>query len=252
MIDFHTHVLPYLDDGSRTVEETLAIIRYQYDKGIRKIVATPHFYPDDAVEVYDTKREEQKDGIQRVLQDVGMADVKLISGAEVLLSNDTWKHQDIRKLCIQGTKYILLEMPYSHWSDWVYQSVEKIIDHHKLIPIIAHVERYDTVAEDPNRVLPFIQMGALLQVNAYSMHPRSSKRKLVKLLLKHDCIHILGSDVHRAEGTMTIADGYKIIAKEKGQVYVETMIQRGRTVLGGEAIRVDGNKPFKKILGKWY
>lgn len=253
MIDFHTHILPAIDDGSRSVEESLAIFKQQHQEGVQALVATPHFYPDDQLEAFLQRRDLAAQQFEQALQAEGLLDqVKLKKGAEVLLSVDTWKIENLEALCITGTKYILLEMPYSKWSDWVYTSVQNIIDNHKLIPVIAHVERYDTVMEDPNQLLRFIEMGALLQMNTYSLQKKSSKYKLAHKLLKHHMIHILGSDVHRAKGLMPIKEGYRLIEMQHGEQMVANMLQIGESLYKGEAVTCERPTPLKKRFGIWF
>ena len=253
MIDFHTHILPAIDDGSRSVEESLAIFKQQHQEGVQALVATPHFYPDDQLEAFLQRRDLAAEQFEQALQAEGLlGQVKLKKGAEVLLSVDTWKMENLEALCITGTKYILLEMPYSRWSEWVYTSVQNIIDNHKLIPVIAHVERYDTVMEDPNQLLRFIEMGALLQMNTYSLQKKSSKYKLAHKLLKHHMIHILGSDVHRAKGLMPIKEGYRLIEMQHGEQMVANMLQIGASLYKGEAVTCERPTPLKKRFGIWF
>ncbi|MBU3812069.1 MAG: histidinol-phosphatase [Candidatus Niameybacter stercoravium] len=253
MIDFHTHILPAIDDGSRSLEESIDIFKQQHKAGVQAIVATPHFYPDDKLDEFLMRRDLAAEQFEQALRDEGLMNkIGLKKGAEVLLSVDTCKMENLEALCITGTKYILLEMPYSKWSEWVYTSVQNIIDNHKLIPIIAHVERYDTVMEDPNQLLRFIEMGALLQMNTYSLQKKSSKYKLVHKLLKHRMIHILGSDVHRARGLMTVGEGYRLIEMQHGTQMVENMQQIGECIYTGETVTCIESTPLKKRFGIWF
>ena len=253
MIDFHTHMLPAIDDGSRSIEESLAIFKQQQEEGVKALVATPHFYPDDRLEAFLQKRDLAEEKLKQSLQMAGLFEqVQFKKGAEVLLSVDTWQIKDLQALCITGTKYILLEMPYSVWSDWVYTSVQSIIDHHGLIPIIAHVERYDTVMDQPNQLLRLIEMGAILQMNTYSLQKGSSKYKIAHKLLKHHMIHILGSDVHRAKGLVSVKEGYRDIEQQFGHTYVEQMLQIAKAIYEGEEVSYEAPTPFKKRFGRWF
>lgn len=244
MIDFHTHIVYDIDDGSRTLGESLEILDKQEQCGVRNMIATPHFYPDTDFNAFIDKR-------SKVCSILNQSSGTIYQGAEVLLSTDTAELEYLEQLCIQGTRYILLELPYSHWSEWVYEGVQNIIDNRKLIPIIAHIERYETVGQDPNKVLKFIEMGALIQVNAYSVHPRSSRRKLVDKLIKHQMVHVLGSDVHRNKGMTPVASGYRWIQEQHGQDVVDRMNQIGDRILQNQTIELIQPKPFKKLLGMW-
>lgn len=249
MIDFHSHILPGIDDGSRNIEESMAILDRQRGKGTKTMIATPHFYPDDDSRVFVRKRALARDELMSVLCEEGKQDLAIRMGAEVLLSVDTWQIENLEELCIEGTSYILLEMPFSHWSQWVYDSVEKIIEHHKLRPIIAHVERYEAVMEQPNRLVPLLEMGALMQMNAYSLDKNSSRQKLANKLIKHQMIHLLGSDVHRRGELMTVKDGYTIISKQHGKKAIDRIDAIGKAVLHNEKIEIKGYTPFKQFFG---
>lgn len=249
MIDFHTHILPNIDDGSRDLEESLEILNRQEEVGIKTIIATPHFYPDHNLDAFTKIRREALETLKEGSKE---REVDIRLGAEVLLSVDTWQLEGLEQLCIGGTHYILVELPYSHWSDWVYTSIEKLITAKGLRPILAHVERYDTVHEQPNKLLPFLEMGCILQANAISLHPESSRRKLTLKLAKHGFIQLLGSDVHRSKGLHPVSIGYKTLEDKVGPAYVENMQQIGAEVLQDQKITLNGIKPFKKILGKWY
>lgn len=252
MIDFHTHVLPDIDDGSRNLEESIEILRQQKAQGIKKVIATSHFYPDDPINAFIERRSLAMETLKEAAKVEALETVELYTGAEVLISVDTWKLERLPELCIEGTNYLLIELPYSHWSDWVYTSVEAIIDNRKLRPIIAHVERYDAVSQNPNNLLKFIEMGALLQVNAYSLTKDSSKEKLTHKLMKHNMIHLLGSDVHRANHFVSVPSVCEMLAKKYKQEVVDEIHQVGESVLDGSRIELKETKPFKKFLGKWY
>lgn len=249
MIDFHTHLLPGIDDGSRNVEETQSILEGQAHHGIKTVVATPHFYPDHQIETFVQKRQEAREKIEEGLQKTGI-DLRL--GAEVLLSVDTWKLEGVEALCIEGTRYILVELPYTHWSDWVYTSVQKLIDNKRFIPILAHVERYEDVEDNPNCLIPFIEMGCLLQMNAKSLHPESTRRKLCTKLVKHKFIHLLGSDVHRGSGLYSIDLGYEALMKVVEPSYIEKMHRIGEMILEDKKVTIETPQPFKKRFGRWY
>lgn len=249
MIDFHTHILPAIDDGSRDREESYQILRQQSALGISTVIASSHFYPDQSIDKFVTRRKEALDKIQEESTNLG---IEIRTAAEVLLSVDTWKLEGLEQLAIEGTHYILLEMPYSHWSDWVYTSVAKIKGNRGLIPIIAHVERYDTVMENPNCLQPFLEMGCIIQVNTVSLHKQSKRRKLTCKLVKHGFAHVLGSDVHRAKVFNAVAGGYETLRQQVGKEEVSKMQAMGEGILADQKVSLPKTKPFKKILGRWY
>lgn len=249
MIDYHTHILPKIDDGSRSVEESCEILKQQKVAGTKTIIASSHFYPDQKLETFVQQRSEALSKIQEHAQALG---IEIRTAAEVLLSVDTWKLEGLEQLAIEGTHYILLEMPYSHWSAWVYTSIAKIKESTGLVPIIAHVERYDTVMENPNCLQPFLEMGCIIQVNTVSLHKQSTRRKLTCKLVKHGFAHVLGSDIHRAKVFNAVSDGYETLKQQVGKEEVSKMQAIGEGILADQKVSLPKPKPFKKFLGCWY
>lgn len=194
-VDFHSHILPEMDDGSASVEESLAMLRLSAEQGIRHVVATPHFYAhrdtlDRFLEARDRSeavlREEMKkcNGLPR-----------LHMGAEVLFFRGISECDFLHKLTISGKRCILIELPPAPWPEEIYRELAQIRLKQGITPVIAHIDRY--VGPFRNREIPkrLAQLPVLVQANGAFFLQRSTASMAMKLL-QADQIQLLGSDCH--------------------------------------------------------
>lgn len=143
MIDVHCHVLPKIDDGSKSVEMSIEMMKQSYAQGIDTMIATPHFYISHTdVEHFAKRRQNAYDTLMEAID--GMTDMpKLNLGAEVLFFNGISVFDDLEKLTVNNNgEYLLLEMPFSKWNDKILREVESLMYDRKLKVIIAHIERF--------------------------------------------------------------------------------------------------------------
>lgn len=250
MIDGHTHVLPGIDDGSKDIVESLEILRQMREEGIQTVVATPHFYPDDDVERFLKRREAAYALLQEGMRESKEEWPEIRKGAEVLLSVDTPELPGLEQLCIEGTHYILIEMPYMDWSEWVYQAIYKLIVQRQLRPIIAHVERYASVVSDIDKLNRLAQMDVLMQMNTYSLVHKH--KRLALQLIKHNMIHLLGSDVHRSPSHIPVKVGYDVVEKNISKRVASSFTTYGEVILADERMTKKEIKPLRKKFGLYF
>ena len=140
MIDTHTHILPGIDDGAQTVDESLRMLRRSYIQGVKTVVLTPHFYPDmESVESFLRRRAEAFDRLQEAV--AGEKIPRLVLGAEVAWCEGLERMENIRDLTLGTSKYLLLELPYVAWTDAQIDCVRQLVAASEVVPVIAHVER---------------------------------------------------------------------------------------------------------------
>lgn len=194
MVDFHTHILPKIDDGSKSSEESVAMLRAEWEQGIQEIVLTPHFYPQmDDPEKFLERREASFARLQEMMGNEPLPRLRL--GAEVYYYNGMSNSEILKKFAISDTNCILVEMPTSPWTERMYMELADIYNKLDLIPIVAHIDRYIR----PFRTYDIPQKLALLPVLVQasgSFFTSSGTRRLAMKLLKEDKIHLLGSDCH--------------------------------------------------------
>ena len=195
LTDFHSHVLPNVDDGSSSIKQSLAMLRMEADQGIKHVIATPHFYAnDDTPERFIRRRGESARRLEDALrEDISLPKVSL--GAEDYYFSGMSNSDILPALTINGTRYIMVEMPMSPWSKEMYRELENIYIRQGLIPIIAHMDRYIGVFQSYGIPETLQQLPVLVQVNA-GFFLRFSTKRMAMRLMKEDKIHLLGSDCH--------------------------------------------------------
>lgn len=218
MIDIHSHIIPNVDDGARSVEETFNILKEAQEAGFTDVILTSHFL----LNYYETNAQELifwKEKLQEVLKKQGTK-INLHSGMEIYITNQMEELLESKKiLTLANSRYMLIELPLAtnvKYFDYVVYYLEA----KGIKPIIAHPERYKCVQKDPDIVEEYIEKGCLIQCNYGSivnLYGREAE-KTIKTLLKKNQVHFLGSDVHRENGTyLIILDAIKKIRKIIGE-----------------------------------
>ena len=198
MVDFHSHILPQLDDGSSCVEESIKMLQMEAGQGIGQVVATPHFYArHDSPEHFLSRRKEAEERLrERLVYYPELPEIHL--GAEVYYFPGIGESELISGLTIGKTGCILLEMPHAPWTPKMYQDIENIYVKQGLTPIIAHVDRYIRPFMTHGIPEQLSRMPVLVQANA-NFFLRRTTVNLAMRLLKADRIQLLGSDCHNLE-----------------------------------------------------
>lgn len=194
-VDFHTHLLPCMDDGSVSAHESRKMLDLMCADGVSEIVLTPHFYPDrESPDTFLARRTESVALLQTVLRP---SDPRLYVGAEVAYYEGIGASRELPKLCIAGTPYMLLEMPFDReWCSTVFRDLERLGSRGVQV-IVAHVERYPALRHTSVR-RRLEGMDLLMQSNAESFLSRHSTRRMMKWW-RLGGIRILGSDCHHAD-----------------------------------------------------
>lgn len=221
VVDFHTHLLPQIDDGASDETESAAMLELQQKQNISAIVATPHYYADDeSPQTFLKRRMAACEKLLRVYDAQKYPPIYL--GAEVAFFNGMGRSQRIRELSVLGTNAILVEMPFSEWGDSEIKEIYFLRESLGLIPIIAHVERY-LKYQNPSAIRSLVSNGAIIQSNStYFTDPKIGK-KAIKLFL-HGEIHLLGSDCHNTTSRApTLEEAVFKIVQSHGEAALEQM-----------------------------
>ncbi len=195
VIDFHSHILPRLDHGCRSLEECEQQLKIISSAKTDIVVATSHFYPHvHRLENFIRAREKAICSIQNAEFD----DIpKICIGAEVLLFENLSKMDGLTELCIKGTNVILLELPMHTLNSVHFETVEELLSNDFTV-ILAHVDRYLRIC--PNDLDTLRDMGVLMQVNAKAISPFSLHGRL-KRYIKEGNVWAIGSDLHGTNPT---------------------------------------------------
>ena len=195
--DLHGHFLPGMDDGCKTPEESVQLLQSSYQQGIGVVFATPHYYPVEPVEAFLARREESVRQLQEYIHEQGIADVPQIClGAEVAYRPGISCQEDLHKLCLGNSRYLLLEMPFSRWGNGEAREVRGLCVSQGVTPILAHIERYAQY-QDGAVLTDILQQDVLVQMNAEYLLDRGTQRSGRKLL-KKGVVQLLGTDCHNA------------------------------------------------------
>lgn len=262
MIDTHSHILPGLDDGAKTIAESLDIVRQLQEAGFKTIVATPHVLEgtDYLLPAEILTATEQ---VRQAVTEAGIP-VEIVPGAENYIFPDMGKWVREGKLLTLGNtgKYILVELPMleiPHYTDQVFFELQV----QGLTPILAHPERNKGIVDEPELLLEWAKKGVLFQLDLRSLRGRygPKSQELAETLLHSDLIHFVGSDAHRVsrsgsserEALQSVRD---LIGEERFRELTQMNPQR---ILEGKAVPSAG-KYFlkdpvlkrKKTKGKFW
>ncbi|MEG1142823.1 MAG: CpsB/CapC family capsule biosynthesis tyrosine phosphatase, partial [Clostridia bacterium] len=233
MVDLHSHIIWDIDDGSKTKEMTLNMLKIAEANGTTKIVASPHFYRG----VWDASCADVKESIEKVkvLAKENNINVEIYNGQEVYYSENILEHFNNGFIStINDSKYMLIELPMKEFN------IEEVVDNiyelqlKGIIPIMAHPERYIPFIKHPILINKFIKEGFLFQLNAGSLVGAFGKevKKLAEILVENKVYSFIGSDGHRDEKRDTnlmnginavenIQRGYGKAFKENGEAVIE-------------------------------
>ncbi len=231
-IDFHTHILPDVDDGSRSVEQSLQMIRALADQGVDSVVLTPHFYPQrDNPERFVARREKAYGALcEAVLSSSDISHVKLIPGAEIEYFDGLASMAEYPELKLGESACLLIEMTPDVWSSHMVDDLLELNSRHGCRVVIAHVERY--LFEQRRHVLyELLDNGIVMQSNAEFFINRRSANRAIKLLNK-GFIHLLGSDSHNlTDRAPNIGEACDVIKKRLGDDVLDIMMNRAYGLL---------------------
>lgn len=229
LTDFHSHILPGIDDGSRDPAESLAMLRQISRQGIGRVVLTPHFYPNHSTpERFLDRREKAWQLLQEHLEpELPHLEV----GAEVHFYPHMSHSEELRKLTIGDTSCILIEMPSTKWTPQMYRELERIHTNLGLTPVIAHVDRYLGRFSDHGIPKQLSQLPVYVQANAEFFLERRTAPKALQML-KRGQIHVLGSDCHNmTDRQPRLGDAIELIRRKLGDDAVAWIESNGREIL---------------------
>lgn len=241
MIDFHTHIIPNIDDGSRSVEETFNLIKEAKEAGFEGIILTSHYIEN----YYETETSERDIWVKAISDSLKNKGIE----TDLYLANEIYISDNMMDLLINGkastinnTSYVLFEMPLNVEPMNLYDVIYSL-QGNKLIPVLAHPERYSFIQKEPELVYDLIEKGVLMQANYGSILGQYGEKAeiIVKKFLEANMIHFLGSDVHRQNTIYKripqALDKIKDIVGEQKLEELTTI--NPKLVLGNKRIEID-------------
>lgn len=224
LTDFHSHILPGMDDGSADITMSLEMLRREELQGIARVVATPHFYARyEDPQRFLQRREQAEQKLRAAMAD--QSDMpELLMGAEVHYFRGIAESEVLTELSIRGTNSILVELPVGHWDDGICRDLRDIWEKRGLTPIVAHIDRYIRPLQTHGIPKLLQQLPVLVQANAEFFLDRTTAAMALKLL-KADQIQLLGSDCHNlTDRKPNLAEAIQRIETKLGRGPIEKLL----------------------------
>ncbi|WP_088052507.1 tyrosine-protein phosphatase [Virgibacillus dakarensis] len=252
MIDIHCHILPGIDDGARTTEDSLEMARAAVDQGIRTIIATPHH-----------RNGKYNNVKKQILQDVTELKARLevekipltiLPGQETRLNGDmVTSLQEDEVLPLNNTAYVFIEFPTAHVPRYAKQMLFDLqVAGYK--PIIVHPERNREIAEHPSILYEFVRKGALTQVTAASVCGKFGKtvQKLTHNLMEANLTHFIASDAHNTTTRgFAMQEAFREVQTRHGNEAVFMFMENAQLLIDGNTVHRGEPQPVrtKKLFG---
>lgn len=210
-VDVHCHCLPGIDDGCKTKEESLALLRQSKLDGIDAVFATPHYYRRKSISDFLTKRQGAWEQIADEVQSPEYPQIVL--GAEVAYFNGITNEENLAQLCLGKSDFLLLELPTTPWTPQLFRDLYTLSSVGGVRLILAHLERYAKL-QDKKAMRAIYDLNLMIQMNAENLLHFSTRRSVLKLL-KDGGADLLGSDAHNLSNRpQNLAQGYEVLAQK--------------------------------------
>lgn len=251
MIDIHSHILFGVDDGPKTMEETLRMLEKAAAEGITDMIATPHaFSPHYHVASNEVIR--QMELLKDKVQAAGIS-VTLHTGQEVRLHEHLVEKLKTKEaLTLAGSRYVLLELPTQTVPAYTVNIIQDLLGE-GIIPIIAHPERNRAIAEKPARLERLVRHGALAQITAGSVagHFGKNVQKLSLQLLEANLVHTYGSDVHNMDTRPLLFNkGLDYLEKKKHHNLADILLENNERIVKNKPLFL--LEPETPVCKKWW
>lgn len=199
------------------------------EQGISVMCATPHYYPVETVGAFLERRQASVDLLEQALEGQDVPEILL--GAEVAYRHGIGNAEELDRLCLGGTRYLLLELPFAPWDNMMFRDIGNLSNVRGMIPVIAHIERYLPM-QKPETVYKLLEQDVLIQMNASALLDWRTKGKALRML-KNGTVQILGSDCHNMT-TRKPNMGQALAYLEKKELYgvLSRMEQYTQEIIG--------------------
>ncbi len=248
MIDLHCHILPGVDDGAASLQESLSMAEQAIAQGITHLLCTPHHnngrYENNKKSIIEAVHH-----LQNALDERNLP-LTLLEGQEVRVTGEliTAIEKDHLLFTDITDTYLLLEFPTQDvpaFSESLFFELRTL----GKVPVIVHPERNAIFREDPNRLIPFLEMGCLAQLTAPSIVGIFGKQiqKTAHEMVTHNLVQMVASDAHGiSKRRFYLKEAYEIIEQEWGKEKVLQMQQVARDLINGDEVSYPSYTEVKK------
>lgn len=239
MVDFHTHILPEMDDGAEDLPESKKMLEMFIRQGVDTICLTPHFYSyKENLETFLERRKKSFAAIEPYQKELG---VHFALASETFFSDYLFHLEDISPLCMKdssGRRYLLTELPFaSSFSERTLDRISRLIDTYSVCPVLAHIERYPKLINHKKLIGRLIDMGCLMQINLSAFQKGFFLKRKLLGYIRNDLIHVVGTDAHHVQQRApNYLDGIAAIRKSLDDGAVDRMNQNARRIVSGSLL----------------
>lgn len=237
MIEIHCHILPSIDDGAATLDDSFQMAKEAADQGIKKIVATPHHKNGH----FDNFGQEIIGAVTYLngkLQEQGIP-IEILPGQETRVYGEMV--EDLQKgevLPIVGTRYVLVEFPHNHVPNYARQLLFDL-QIAGYIPIIVHPERNSELQENPDKLYRMVKSGALTQVTAGSVLGKTGRRvqQFTDQIIEANLTHFISSDAHDVKKrSFHLRDAYSYVRKQYGKALAYQLTENSELLILNQTV----------------
>ena len=248
--DLHTHILPGMDDGARTVEESLVLLRKEQESGVDTVALTSHFRTDkESVESYVARRNKAFQTLQQAVEAEGLP-IRLIPAAEVMYSS-TLLEMDPTGLCYAGTNTLLIEL-LPHVFPAGFDRFLFEIGTRGYTILIAHVDRYPYLMESPHILTQWVKQGCYCHINASAVLHDRKMLSFATAAIRHGLVHLIASDTHSiTKRPPLLQEAFAMMQKRCGSETVKEIQENPKLLLTGRKLIAPPPTEMKKRFGRY-
>jgi len=211
MNDFHTHILPGMDDGAPDIETALAMLDAEEKQGVNTVALTPHFYRNrEHISDFLARRNRSWDKLKENLEN--KKHPQLILAAEVAYVPGMADWAELEQLCYAGTKLLLVEPPMTLWNDEMFRQLYAIEGRRGITPMIAHLDRYIRF-QSKARIEQLLETGFPIQVSTAALMQLCGRNRAIRLITEYRAV--LVSDCHNMDTRPPNLDEAACVLKKK-------------------------------------
>ena len=251
MTDLHCHILPGLDDGAKDLDVSGDLLRRERTAGVRRIAFTPHFHFErQDMDQFCRRRDAAMAELVQCYPEL-TSQLELKKGAEVFFSPSLLE-TDPRPLCLEGTGLMLVELPVTYRPQWTVDVLYQL-GAMRITPLIAHVERYPYVMENPSLLVDWIEAGAYTHVNASSLVLHKRRKVQILKMIRHGLVHFVCTDAHSPDKRPPLlGEAMELIQSRCGEQKARQMGEIALGLWSGEQPDQPEPVPMHRLFGRWF
>lgn len=219
MVDFHTHVLPRMDDGSKSSDMSVEMLHRMSGYGTDLVVSTSHYYGQrESVESFLERRAAS---FERLSAKLDEKCPQILLGSETAFFFGIEEEERLDELCIEGTRTLLLEMPFQPWTDYELNAVASLCFDREMNVVLAHLERFVDFQKGTDVIERMLALPVRVQINAETVLPMLRRGRWIRMFAERRA-HILGSDSHNLTSRApNLGEARAMIHKKAGGATLE-------------------------------